>query len=491
MKYGAVAIIAAWMAAAASGASTAAADDYMVVDLSPGSTAERYHVAHLDAPPDGGWTDEYKTTKLVLRRIAPGSFRMKREYDVTLTRPYYIGVFEVTQKQYELVTGERPSRFVGDALPVESVSWEAIRDTDGVCSWPDSPDVDRSSFMGKLRARTGIDFDLPTEAQWEFACRAGTDMLFYWGDSLDCNYCWYRRNSGGTTHTVGTKTPNAWGIYDMEGNVSEWCLDWYGKRSSGETDPVGPSIGYRRVRRGGGWYFDSWDWHCFEYSDEFVPDRGLLGFRICASSSIVDDVLKCGLAQIPGKDYMVGKHEVTQALWKYVMGFNPSCFKCVCNPVERVSWDDCCEFLRKFNALPKVKKAGLVFRLPTEEEWEYACRAGATGKYCKSADGSEITNATLDDVAWHVGNSGYTTHPVGQKKPNAFGLYDMHGNVREWTETSNGDGRVFRGGCFDYSAEECESSFTNKSWPSSKSDSIGLRLFATKTADKAMTVVDF
>ena len=135
------------------------------------------------------------------------------------------------------------------------------------------------------------------------------------------------------------------------------------------------------------------------------------------------------------------------------MGENPSKFKNVDNPIENVSWNDCQKFLKKLNALPSVKESGLVFRLPTEEEWEYACRAGSTEDYCKLADGTGITEDTLGEVAWYDDNSESKTHPVGKKKPNAFGLYDMLGNVGEWCEdlyrAGDGDsGRMFRGSYF-------------------------------------------
>ena len=133
---------------------------------------------------------------------------------------------------------------------------------------------------------------------------------------------------------------------------------------------------------------------------------------------------------IPGRGFKIGKYEVTQVQWQAVMGVNPSKFKNADNPVENVSWDDCQEFLKKLNALPSVKKSGLKFRLPFGKEWEYACRAGSTGGFCKLADGTEITFETLGEVAWCDGKA----HPVGQKKPNAFGLYDMNGSVQEWCD---------------------------------------------------------
>ena len=118
--------------------------------------------------------------------------------------------------------------------------------------WPSSSAVDASSFMGKLRARTGLDFDLPTEAQWEYACRAGTTTTYYWGNSMNGNYAWYADNSSNKTHPVGLRTANAWEIYDMSGNVWELCLDWYGTLAYG-TDPKGSFSGTGRVKRGGSW----------------------------------------------------------------------------------------------------------------------------------------------------------------------------------------------------------------------------------------------
>ena len=233
-------------------------DLYLVVDLSAGANASSYSVSYLGSVPSGGWTDEYKTTKLVLRRIPAGTYMMQNASNVTLTKPFYCGVFEVTQKQYSLVMGSNPSRFEGDALPVERVSYNTIRGSSNGAKWPSSSAVDSDSFMGKLRSRTGLDFDLPTEAQWEYACRAGTTTICYWGNSMDDNYAWHCGNSSSTTHKVGTKTPNAWGLYDMSGNVWEWCLDRYGTLAYG-TDPKGSSSGSGRVFRGGSWYSNAGD----------------------------------------------------------------------------------------------------------------------------------------------------------------------------------------------------------------------------------------
>ena len=233
---------------------------YCVIDLSAGANATSYPVTYLAEPPSGGFNVEaYKTTKLVLRRIEAGTFIMGEDQNdeshrVTLIKPFFCGLFEVTQKQYTLIMGSNPSNFSGDTLPVEKVSYNnMIRGSSNGANWPLSSAVDSSSFMGKLRARTGLDFDLPTEAQWEYACRAGTTTTYSYGNSANGNYMWYADNSSSQTHPVGSKSANPWGLYDMHGNVYEWCLDWHGNLAYG-TDPKGSSSGSHRVARGGSWF---------------------------------------------------------------------------------------------------------------------------------------------------------------------------------------------------------------------------------------------
>ena len=181
------------------------------------------------------------------------------------------------------------------------------------------------------------------------------------------------------------------------------------------------------------------------------------------------------------KPLWFGQTEVTQAQWEAVMGRNPSCFKSSDNPVERVSWDDCLSFLEKLNAMPSVKASGLTFRLPTEEEWEFACRAGSTGDFCRLADGDEISGETLGTVAWFEGNSNGRPQPVGRKKPNAFGLFDMLGNVWEWTSTESNGHRVYRGGAWSDAAGFCGASYRCRFAPDFRLGCLGLRLCATKT----------
>ena len=230
---------------------------YCVIDLSAGANASSYPVTYLAEEPAGGFANNtYRTTKLALRRCNAGSFKMQGATTTTLTKPFYMGVFEVTQKQWSLVMGSDPcsstSYGKGDGYPVHFVSYNMIRGSSNGAKWPSSAAVDATSFIGKLQARTKLNFDLPTEAQWEYACRAGTTTTYYWGNSMDGDYAWYSSNSSSQSHPVGTKKPNAWGLYDMSGNVLEWCLDWHGSLAYG-TDPKGSSSGSCRVIRGGSW----------------------------------------------------------------------------------------------------------------------------------------------------------------------------------------------------------------------------------------------
>ena len=182
-------------------------------------------------------------------REETGRYSSEIQYEVTLTQGFYLGKYEVTQEQWEKVMGSNPSDHKGAALPVEKVSWG-----------------DAMEFCKKLtevekeadRLPKGWTYTLPTEAQWEYACRAGTTTAYSFGDVITPKQANYERNVGKTT-PVGTYPANAWGFHDMHGNVWEWCLDWYGKYPDGSAiDPVGPSDGSTRVSRGGGWLNYGW-----------------------------------------------------------------------------------------------------------------------------------------------------------------------------------------------------------------------------------------
>jgi formylglycine-generating enzyme required for sulfatase activity len=166
------------------------------------------------------------------------------QHKVAITKPFYLGKYEVTQEQWEAVMGSNLSYVIGPKNPVDSVNWD-----------------DCQEFLVKLNAKTGgkgSKFVLPTEAQWEYACRAGSTTWFSYGDDVKLlgEYAWCNSVSG-LTHPVGKKKPNAWGLYDMYGNVHEWCSDWYGRdyyANSPPSDPQGPAWGSVAVVRGGSFY---------------------------------------------------------------------------------------------------------------------------------------------------------------------------------------------------------------------------------------------
>jgi hypothetical protein len=236
---------------------------YCVIDISGGASASSYPVTYLDSCSLSGWSDEYKTTKILLRRIEPGNVKVGGTKLVTLTKAFYMGVFEITQKQYQLVTGNNPSSYKDDKRPVENVSWNDIRGDSSTYNWPKVTTVSSSSFIGKLQAKTGLNFDLPTESQWEYACRAGTTSYYNNGGSSDADMKMLGRYADNRTdgrggygeHTlVGSYAPNAFGLYDMHGNIYEWCLDWYSDLNSDAiVDWSGASSGSHRVLRSGYW----------------------------------------------------------------------------------------------------------------------------------------------------------------------------------------------------------------------------------------------
>jgi formylglycine-generating enzyme required for sulfatase activity len=224
--------------------------------------------------------------------IPPGTFRMgspTNEVDrfdregpqtaVTISRGFWMGKYEVTQGEYQAVTGSNPSYYTGDTnRPVETVNWF---DATGYCAVL----TQRERAAGRIG--TNSVYRLPTEAEWEYACRGWTsDRRFSYGDDPGytnlTNYAWYYDNSGSQTHPVGQKLPNPWGLYDMHGNVFEWCQDWFDLYPGGiAIDPQGPATGTARVVRGGDWGFDAR--RCRSAGRNYVgPASGgsFVGFRV-------------------------------------------------------------------------------------------------------------------------------------------------------------------------------------------------------------------
>jgi formylglycine-generating enzyme required for sulfatase activity len=500
-----------------------------------------------------------KGVNLDLVLIPAGKFQMgspatekgrnenKKQHEVTLTKPFYMGKYEVTQEQWEAVMGGNPSETEGARLPVTNISWE-----------------DCQAFIKKLNTKTKGGYRLPTEAEWEYACRAGASTAYSFGDKITPKDANYVESKIEKPVAVGSYKPNAFGLYDMHGNVWEWCEDWYGEYPTGSvTDPKGPEMGEARLLRGGSFYFIDSVTPYYSRNFRTPSDRVHLGgFRLMKAIDVKTDAVpevpkpnpagvipagnlllapftetkakqvqkevakslqkeveeKADLGKsvnlemilIPAgklrmsspesekgrynnesqhdvtltKTFYMGKYEVTQEQWEAVMGNNPSIIKGSKLPVTTVSWLDCQKFIKKLNA-----KTNGNYRLPTEAEWEYACRAGTTTAY---SFGDEITpkDANYEDsmLIKYVA--------VGSYKPNAFGLYDMHGNVWECCEDwygvypeesvtdpkgpAMGTYRVMRGGNFNLDASFCRSSFRGPLKPDDRNGFFGLRLARTE-----------
>jgi len=475
-----------------------------------------------------------KGVKLDLVLIPAGKFKMGgpgKDHEIKLTKPFYIGKHEITQEQWEAVMGNNPSsRTKGAKFPVTDVSWE-----------------DCQKFIKKLNAKTSGGYRLPTEAEWEYSCRAGTTTAYSFDDEITPKDANYEDSKIGKPVEVGSYKPNAFGLHDMHGNVSEWCDDLYGEYPFAVTDPKGPATGERRVLRGGSFYgyasdasssnrYDSWPTYRYnsvglrlvrnvDHKAEVTPTvpksyneakevqkavaKSLQKEAKPGKVEIIDlskDV-KLEMVLIPAgkvtmgspasekrllyietqhevtltKPFYIGKHEITQEQWEAVMGNNPSSrTKGAKFPVTDVSWEDCQKFIKKLNA-----KTSGGYRLPTEAEWEYSCRAGTTTEY---SYGASLTKADANI-------EGGSIKEVGSYVPNAFGLYDMHGNVWEWCEDLYGDypagavidpkgpamgeDRVRRGGSFSDSDSVACSSFRLNGTPSNRTGASGFRLART------------
>jgi len=421
---------------------------------------------------------------------------------------FLMGKTEVTQGQWSAVMGSNPSRFsdCGDTCPVENVSWNDAQD-----------------FIRKLNQLTGQNYRLPSEAEWEYSARAGTTSEWSFGndESKLGNYAWYARNSNFQTEAVGRTMPNAFGLYDMHGNVWEWVEDcWHATYidapSNGIPWTTFCSDDYR-VLRGGSWNNETALLRsAYRNGSSARYGRSSFGFRLASDlptptpstvkksetsspsvetrkstmsvlpaatkvGEVIKDCVECPeMVVIPAgsfvmgseknadeqpmhtvtiRSFLMGKTEVTQKLWISIMGGNPS-WAAACGqdcPVERISWNDVQDFIVKLN-----HKTGKKYRLPSESEWEYAARAESASEWSLGNDESQLGN-----YAWYNGNSSDKSQLVGRKLPNAFGLFDMHGNVWEmvedcvhenyvgapidgsaWATDCRGYARVSRGGSF-------------------------------------------
>ena len=587
---------------------------YLVLDLKTYELREE----NLGPKEDPGIlkSDKCRTTELWFRRIDPGTFTMgspkseaghqddEQQHKVTLSKPYYIQVFETTQKQYELITGENISEFKGDTRPADGVTYDMIRGSSLGSKWPTDNQVDDDSFLGKLRSKANLCFDLPTEAQWEYACRAGTETALNSGKNLiNTDNCpnldevgRYLRDQedgkGGCSEytKVGSYLPNAWGLYDMHGNVEEWCLDWYGQYGKdAENDPKGPESGNFRALRGGGWYGDSYMCRSASRYYQRADNAGYCGFRLVLDhladlpsaskpelpQGTFEEVFdakylvlnlftfeireenkgpmedpqilkdeKCKTNELwlrriePGtfemgspekeyrhghdeihhkvtitKPYYIGVFEVTQRQYMMVTGEDPACMKGPTRPVDNVSYDILRGLIngRKWPEIDLVDKesffgtlrakSGKIFDLPTEAQWEYACRAGTATPF-NNGSISEDYIKTMNELGryaydWDDGKGKYDEAyaEVGSYLPNAWGLYDMHGNVFEWCldrygsytgdavdpkGSSTGEYRILRGGSCISPYNYCRSAYRHRNYPyrniGRRSGSFGFRV---------------
>ena len=507
-----------------------------------------------------------KDINLELIKCPAGSFMMGTPYDevgscetssiyryetyhpVKISKFFYIGKYEVTQSQYEKIMGNNPSKFKDTQMPVGYISW---KDAKTFC------DTLNTKYSNQLPE--GYRFDLPTEAQWEYACRAGTTTSLNNGTNIKDTSSkssnldeigWYDGNSNDSTQKVGQKKPNAWGIYDMHGNVQEWCRDTGGDMfpETEEIDPFFCEEGSTfHVYRGGS--YSDYPYSCLSANHNSTCNKGEgRGFRVAIVSDEsvtsstrlnVNYVRRIEFGKIPisssettintltlfdiGNDFIlrmiecpagsfimgspenelgrgdtekqhkvtfpkpfyIGKFEVTKFQYIRIIGKNPSKNKYghYTNPVDTVTWKEANKFCEILNEKYKdILPNGYIFDLPNESEWEYACRAGIKTSL---NSGKDITSKleicpNLDEVGWYAQNTDDETKPIGQKKPNAWGIYDMHGNVQEWCRNLYDDysdkdvvntyekkqnpdeDHVQRGGGFESFARHCRSAYRHE-----------------------------
>jgi len=406
-------------------------------------------------------------------------------HNVRLTG-FAIGVHEVTQAAYASVMGENPSfNNTCPNCPVERVSWyDALR----YCNQrslqeglPPAYYADAAltvAYTGQPGAvywdTESTGYRLPTEAEWEYAARAGMDTRYAGSDDWE-----EVAVAGSGTAEVGTKQPNAFGLYDLSGNVSEWCWDWNAPYPGFEVcDPRGASTGTLRSLRGGS-YNDAASQTVASRSGQ-LPEAAAstIGFRVVRSVGLMQTIaggtftMGCTPEQGSGcqndefpphtvtvDDFQLARYEVTQGEWaalvpEYTPFYNRG--EGERHPTYRVSWYDAATYCNRRSLAEGLEPAyyfdpaytevfdSLVgdqlayvdiywkesangYRFPTEAEWEYAARGGNQSGGYRYAGSND-----LGSVAWYDANGNTTTHPVGQKAPNELGLYDMTGNIYEW-----------------------------------------------------------
>jgi formylglycine-generating enzyme required for sulfatase activity len=555
------------------------------------------------------------------------------KHRVRITQPFYLGMCEVTQGEYQRVVGTNPSEFSAMGKSKDKVAGQNTKRFPVECvTWADAVEFCRklSGMPEETAARRW--YGLPSEAQWEYACRAGSTGRFTFSSGRTgipreyeeqelSDYGWFKGNAGGMPRAVGLKRASAWGLYDVQGNVCEWCGDWYENdyyAKSPADDPTGPPGGSYRVVRGGSWIYRAGicrsahrGYHASserqidvgfraslvlpdtaaerakpppelksqisdlksqtpdlksqisnpepsspppavapfdaakakEHQENWAKHLGVpvetansIGMKLVlippgeftmgSPKELIEEELKRPGIEDWYKDHLrgegpqhrvritkpfyLGVYEVTQGEYEQVIGKNPGSFSATGKskdkvagqdtkrfPVESVSWDEAVEFCRKLSELPEEKAAGRWYRLPSEAQWEYACRAGSTGRYSFSPINRAILGEHdehgLGDYGWFKGNSGGMAEAVGGKRPSVWGLYDMHGSVWEWCQDwydeayygdspiddpggpPGGSHRVARGGGWYDPASDCRSAVRGNNVPGNRNYNQGFR----------------
>ena len=417
---------------------------------------------------------------------------------VEISESFYMTTTEVTQEQWERIMGTIPWRRSGNYpkgpnYPAHGMRW-----------------VDAYEFCRWLSVIEGKTYTLPSEAQWEYACRAGTSSMYYSGDSSQSlsKYAWFLKDAKESPteifKPVGRKKKNGFGLFDMHGNVAEWCADWYGpyETNGSQNDPTGLAFGNERVIRGGS-CISRWQHLRSASRDSRSPTTasGLVGFRVVAKDegnesekreflsrsiaeaqelcvpALPDDTIESSVGlqlqripagyfmrgHVPGesygervsidRDFYIGINEVTVGEALKVLGSRSNWRREPRDFPVATSWDlakDFCDELTKIDRKLGKIKSDWFYTLPSETRWEYAAISGRILSVRPEGD-------DLAEVAWYETNSNGQRHAVRQKKPNQWGMYDMTGNVSEYIISKDWEHNVpvLRGGSYLSSYAEC------------------------------------